>query len=118
MRTAGAHRTDRERGQASVELLGALPAVLVAALAAWQIVLAAHTLWLAGNAARVGARAEAVGRDAETAARTALPAYLRRGAVVATRSGGSVDVRVRMPIVLKAAASPLRVKASAALPAR
>jgi hypothetical protein len=116
MRTAGTHRTESERGQASVELLGVLPAVLLAALAAWQIVLGAHTLWLAANAARVGARAEAVGRDAEAAARTALPAHLRRGAVVATRGGGRVDVRVRMPMVVKGAASPLRIKATAALP--
>ena len=58
MGTAGAQRTESQRGQASVELLGVLPAVLLAALAAWQIVLAGHTAWLAGNAARVAARAE------------------------------------------------------------
>jgi hypothetical protein len=118
MGTAGAQRKEFERGQASVELLGALPAVLLAALAAWQIVLAGHTAWLVGNAARVAARAEAVGRDAEAAARGALPAHLRRGAVVSVRPDGRIDVRVRVPIVIESVSSPLRVRASASLPQR
>ena len=111
MGTAGAHRTESQRGQASVELLGVLPAVLLSALAAWQIV-------LAGHAARVAARAEVVGRDPGAAARGALPAHLRRGLIVKTRGDGRIDVRVRVPIVLEGAASPLRVGASAALPQR
>jgi hypothetical protein len=118
MRTAGAQRKESERGQASVELLGVLPAVLLAALAAWQIVLAGHTAWLAGNAARVAARAEAVGRDPGTAGRGALPVHLRRGSIVRERHDGRIDVRVRIPIVVKGAASPLRVGASASLPQR
>jgi pilus assembly protein CpaE len=115
MDTAGAQRTESERGQASVELLGVLPAVLLAALASWQIVLAGHTAWLAGNAARVAARAAVVGRDPGAAARSALPAHLRRGLIVRTRGDGQVDVRVRVPIVVTSAASPLRVRALAAL---
>jgi hypothetical protein len=117
MRTAGAKRTDSQRGQASIELLGVLPAVLLAALAAWQIVLAGHTAWLAGNAARVAARADAVGRDPEAAARSALPAHLRRGLIVSGRDG-RIDIRVRVPIVIEGAASPLRVGASASLAQR
>jgi hypothetical protein len=115
MATARAHRRESQRGQASIELLGVLPAVLLATLAAWQIVLAGHTAWLAGNAARVAARAEAVGRDPGAAARGALPAHLRRGSIVRRRGDGRVDVRVRVPIVFEGAASPLRVRASAAL---
>jgi hypothetical protein len=118
MGTAGAQRRDSQRGQASIELLGVLPAVLLAALAAWQIVLAGYTAWLAGNAARVAARADAVGRDPEAAARGALPARLRRGLIVSARSGGRIDVRVRVPIVIEGAASPLRVGASASLSQR
>ena len=99
-------------------MLGVLPAVLLAALAAWQLALAGHAAWLAGNAARVAARAEAVGRDPGAAARGALPAHLRRGLIV--RGGGEkpVEVRVRVPVVLKGQASPLRVRATAALPKR
>lgn len=118
MATARAHRRESQRGQASVELLGVLPAVLLAALVAWQIVLAGHTAWLAGNAARVAARAEAVGNDPGAAARGALPAHLRRGLIVRGSDDGRVDVRVRVPIVIKGAASPLRVRGSAALPQR
>jgi pilus assembly protein CpaE len=116
MGTTEAQRRESERGQASVELLGVLPALLLAVLAAWQIVLAGHTAWLAGNAARVAARAEAVGRDPGAAARGALPVHLRRGLIVTGRDGGPVEVRVRVPIVVKGTASPLRVGASAALP--
>ena len=47
MRTPGAQEREPERGQASVELLGALPAVLLVALAAWQLVLAGQAAWLA-----------------------------------------------------------------------
>ena len=109
---------ESERGQASVELLGALPAVLLVALIAWQLALAGHAAWLAGNAARVAARAGAVGADPAAAARRALPARLRRGLVVAEHDGGRIDVRVRIPVVLEGAGSGLRVRASAALPQR
>jgi pilus assembly protein CpaE len=118
MSISGAQRTDSERGQAAVELLGVLPALLLAGLACWQIVLAGHTLWLAGNAARVAARADAVGRDPRAAARRALPAHLRHGLIVKGGGDGRIDVRVRLPIVVRGGASPLRVAASAALPTR
>jgi pilus assembly protein CpaE len=111
----GAQRTEPERGQASVELLGVLPAVLLVALAAWQLVLAGQVSWLAGNAARVGARAAAVGGDRDAAARSALPAHLRRGLRVSSRDG-VVTVRVRLPIVMREWGSPVRISGSAALP--
>jgi hypothetical protein len=117
MRGAGAQRKDPERGQASVELLGVLPALLLVALAAWQLVLAGEASWLAGNAARVGARAEAVGADPKAAVRSALPAHLRRGLRVSRRDG-AVTVRVRLPIVMRGWGSPLRIGATAGLPGR
>jgi hypothetical protein len=117
MRGSGAHRTDPERGQAAVELLGALPALLLVALAAWQLILAGEASWLAGNAARVGARAEAVGADPETAARSALPAHLRHRLRVSARDG-AVTVRVRLPIVMRGWGSPLGIEASAGLAGR
>jgi hypothetical protein len=89
-----------ERGQASVELMGALPLVLLAALVAWQLALAGQALWLCAQAARVGARAEAVGRDPGAAARSTLPRRLERGLVVRRRSGGGVEVTLRVPLAL------------------
>lgn len=105
-----------ERGQASVELVGAIPAVLLAALVAWQIALAGHAAWASANAARVGARAGAVGRDARAAVRGALPSYLRRGLRVEDRDG-AVRVRVRVPMLLPRFRSPVTVSAAASLEA-
>jgi len=118
MVTPRAQRTESERGQASVELLGVLPTLLLIVLVAWQLALAGHAAWLAGNAARVAARADAVGGDPARAARRALPARLRRGLEVAERDGDRIDVRVRIPVVFDGPASRLRVGASAALPQR
>jgi pilus assembly protein CpaE len=106
--------TESERGQASVEFLGVLPAALLLALAGWQAALAGQSVWLAGNAARVAARAQAVGRDPAVAARSALPSYLRQGLVVEP-DGDRVLVRVRMPILLKRWRAPLPIRAAAAL---
>jgi hypothetical protein len=90
------HRQNRgERGQASVELIGVFPALLVAILIAAQLVAAGAALWSASLAARAGARASVVGRDATDAARRALPAPLRRGARVAEHGG--ISVRVGVP---------------------
>ena len=105
-----------ELGQASVELVGTLPLVLLAGLVAWQLALAGHTLWLCAHAARAAARAEAVGRDARAAARSVLPSALERGLKVDSGAGGAVRIQVRMPLLLPSWLSPIRVAASAGLP--
>jgi len=107
-----------ERGQASVELLGAVPAVLLAALVAWQLVLAGHTLWLSAQAARVAARAEAVGDSPVAAARSALPRSLERGLAVSRRRAGGVTVRVRVPLVLQRWHTPVSVNATSSFGGR
>ena len=89
-----------ERGQASVELIGVVPLVLLAALVAWQLALVGQALWLTAQAARVAARAEAVGRDPAAAARSALPRALERGLVVRRRTRGGVEVRLGVPLLL------------------
>jgi hypothetical protein len=116
MRQPGAHGTESERGQASVEFLGTLPAALLVALIGWQLLLAGQASWLAGNAARVAARAQAVGGDPATAARGALPSYLREGVEVDSADGGRrVDVRLRVPFLLRRWSSPLELGGSAAM---
>jgi TadE-like protein len=104
-----------ERGQASVELVAALPAVLCVALVVWQLALAGHVTWLCANAARVAARADLVGRDAEAAARSALPGTLERGMRVDRPGRGLVRVRLRMPLLVRRWRSPVTVAASASL---
>src|SRR3989442_3890291 len=90
-----------ELGQASVELVGTLPLVLLAALVAWQLALAGQTLWLCANAARVAARAQVVGRDARAAARSALPAALGRGLRGADIGGRAVRGPLPMPFLVR-----------------
>ena len=91
-------RLRRERGAVSVELVGTLPFIGLALLAATQIAIAGAALWSAGIAARAGARAVEVGGEARPAARRALPPPLRDGAMVSDREG--VEVRVRVPALL------------------
>ena len=104
-----------ERGQASVELIAVLPAVLVVGLLVWQLAVAGHATWATANAARVAARAVAVERDAEKAARSALPDSLERGLRVRRRNDGLVEVGVRIPLVVRAWGGLATVRARARL---
>lgn len=106
---------ERERGQASVELLGTLPAVLLVAALVWELALAGQAAWLCANAARAGARAAVVGRDPAAAARSALPRSLRQGMTVEKRSGGAVRVRLRVPVLVRQWQAPVRIAATARL---
>lgn len=84
-----------EEGTASVELVTAIPFLLLGVLVAAQIALAGQALWSASVAARAGARAALVGGDASAAARSALPPSMREEAEV--EEGGGVSVRVEVP---------------------
>src|SRR3954451_6862097 len=108
-------RSARERGQASVELLAALPAVLLVGALVWELALAGQAAWLCANAARAGARARVVGRDARAAARSAVPASLRRGMQVERRAGGAVHVRLNVPLLVRGWKAPIAVGATARL---
>ena len=92
-----------------------VPLVLLAAAIAWQLVLTGHTLWLCANAARAAARADLVGESPARAARSALPRSLERDLSVTRLGGERVRVRVRVPILLRAWRSPVRVAATASL---
>jgi type IV secretory pathway TrbD component len=89
-----------ERGQATVELVGVLPLVVVLGFAVWQAAVAGQALWLAGTAARVAARANAIGADPAIAARGVLPPRLEDGLRVSSRDDGGVRVTVRIPAVI------------------
>jgi hypothetical protein len=104
-----------ERGQSTVEFVGVLPFVLLAALLAWQVVLVGHVAWDAAGAARSGARARAVGRDPGAAARSALPGPLRSATRVASLPGGAVRVSVPVPLVVYGWRLPIRLGAAASL---
>ncbi len=89
-------------GQASVELLAGLPALLLAGLIGFQLLAAGWALTLADNAAEAGALARVAGADPQAAARDALPGWARDRVSVVT-DGGRVEVRLRPPSPLPGA---------------
>ena len=101
-----------EHGQATVELVAALPALLLAAFVALQLLAAGFALTLADGAAEAGAMALASGRSAEPAARQALPGWARSDATVQVR-GGRVSVDVRPPGPLALLSDRLSIHSSA-----
>jgi hypothetical protein len=107
-----------ERGQATVELVAALPVLLLAALVALQLLAAGYALTLADGAAEAGALALASGEPAVEAARAALPGWAADDVAVAVE-GSTVSVRLRPPSPIEALAKRLVVSSSAAArPAR
>ncbi len=104
-----------ERGQASVELVAALPLVLLAGMVAWQLALAGHAAWLCAHAARAAARADAVGRSPEAAARSAVPHSLEPGLRVRRLHEGGVRVSLHVPLMLRAWRGPVTVAATSSL---
>ncbi|HEY3434888.1 MAG TPA: hypothetical protein VGK41_04485 [Solirubrobacterales bacterium] len=107
-----------ERGQATVELVAALPALLLAALVALQLLAAGYAMTLADGAAEAGALALASGRSATDAARAALPGWAEDDVSVEVESG-TVSVRLRPPSPIEAVSDRLTISSSAAArPAR
>ena len=106
---------DRERGQATIELVAMVPVVLLVGLVAWQLALAGHAAWLSAHAARVAARASLVGRDPNAAARSALPASMRRGLEVRRTRESGVRVSVDVPELLRGWRPPVRIVARSSL---
>jgi hypothetical protein len=100
------------RGQASIELVAALPALLLAALLALQLLAAGYALTLADGAAEAGALALASGGSAAAAARAALPGWAQDDVSVSVR-GGRVTVRLRPPSPLGALADRLAISSAA-----
>lgn len=88
----GVRGANEEAGQASVELIAIVPALVVCVLIAGHGLSVGWTLWSAANAARAGARVEHVGGNGAAAARRALPGALSRGAEVSAGDGVSVEV--------------------------
>jgi hypothetical protein len=99
-------------GQASVELVAGLPALLLAGLLTLQLLAVGYCLTLADGAAEAGAIAVASGRPAAPAAREAMPGWSRHGVRV-TVTGGRVTVRVRPPSLFSSLSDRLAVRSTA-----
>jgi hypothetical protein len=101
-------------GQASIELLGGLPLLIVAGLVALQLLAVGYSAVLAGGAAEAGALALAAGGDPRAGAHEALPGWSRARARVSV-SGDVVRVRLRPPSPLEIVGRRLAVHAQAAV---
>lgn len=112
----GCERVSGQRGQSSVEMLGALPALLLIAVVVMQLLAVGYTAVLAGNAAEAGALAMAAGRGAEQAARAGAPGWAR-GRMSVRRASGAVHVQMQPPKLLPFASGWMRVSATAAVAA-
>lgn len=99
----------RQAGQASVELVAAIPLIAIVLLCGWQVVVAGHTWWKVQEAARLAARADYVARQRgeEAAGRrrgrevvrdllASTPEGSRR---LTSRDDGAVTVTARVPLV-------------------
>src|SRR3954469_3998530 len=96
----------RSSGQASVELLAALPALALAAALALQLFLVGYSMTIADGAAEAGALAGTAGGDYKRAAVEALPGWARARAHVSAE-GGRVKVELRPPAPVAAVSKVL-----------
>jgi hypothetical protein len=88
-----------QRGSVSLETIGMLPYLLMAALFAWQVLVAGYIAVNTENAARNGSRVESRGGNGTAAAIESLAPFVRDNAT-ATTDGESTTVTVEIPIVL------------------
>jgi hypothetical protein len=102
----------RQDGQASVELLAGLPALLLCGLLAMQLLAVGYSVTLADGAAEAAALAAAAGRSPAPAARASLPGWAR-GRMRVDLQGGRVKVVLRPPSPIAALARRLAIESSA-----
>ncbi len=106
-------RRSRESGQAAVELVGAIPFLVLLGLALFQLLAVGYAGVMAGHAAEAAALAGAAGRDPAGAARDAVPGWPDARIRVSSR-GGRARVVLRPPSLVSGLASKLEVGAEAA----
>jgi len=100
-----------EEGQATLELLAGIPALVLAGLVALQLLATGYSLTLADGAAEAGAMALAAGKPAGPAVREALPGWARGRSRIDV-AGGHLMVRLEPPSPLATIAQRLEVSSS------
>jgi hypothetical protein len=107
-----------ESGQASVEFLGMVVWLMLAAVFCWQLFLGAWTANQATNAARTASRVAArADSDPEKAARNAISGPLRDGFHDFREEGEKATVHLRIPIIFPGlTAEGFSITRSATLP--
>jgi hypothetical protein len=100
-----------EEGQATVELLAGIPALVLAGLVSLQLLATGYSLTLADGAAEAGAMALAAGKPARPAVEQALPGWAQ-GRTHVDVDGGHLTVRLEPPSPLATIAHRLEVSSS------
>ncbi|MBN8868543.1 MAG: hypothetical protein J0H66_01520 [Solirubrobacterales bacterium] len=99
-------------GQATVEAVAGIAALMLAALLCFQLLAAGYSATIADGAAEAGAVALIRGEPVEPAVREALPGWAR-SRVSVSRIGTTVRVRLRPPALFSSMADKLAVSAEA-----
>jgi hypothetical protein len=100
-----------DRGQASVEVLAAVPAILLTAAICLQLLAAGYSLTLADGAAEAGAIASAAGLPVEPAVVGALPGWAR-DRIEIEAEGGRLTIALRPPAARPALGRALEVSST------
>ncbi|WP_114559452.1 TadE/TadG family type IV pilus assembly protein [Desertihabitans aurantiacus] len=90
----------RERGSASVELVGLVPLVALGLVLLMQLLTAVYTVQAASQAARDAARAHSLEQSPHAAAQRSLPGAVRLARVETFGPHHGVRVTVEAPAVL------------------
>lgn len=101
-----------ERGQAQLELVAAIPLLILAALVCLQLMSVGYAQSLADGSAEAGAIALTSGTAPGAAARAALPGWAHSRVEVEVR-GGRVAVELRPPALLPGLGRRLDVSSTA-----
>ncbi len=101
-----------ERGQATVELIGVLPALLLLAMILFQLLAVGYSAVLANHAAEAAAIASANGLSSRRAAVRAVPGWAGR-ALSLSKMGSHITVVLRPPSPLKFVSDKLKVEGKA-----
>ena len=99
-------------GQATVEAVAGIAALMLAGLLCFQLLATGYTATIADGAAAAGAVALIRGEPVEPAVREALPGWAR-DRVTVSRVGTRVRVRLRPPALFSSMSDALAVSAEA-----
>lgn len=101
-----------ETGQATVEAVAGIGALMLAGLLCFQLLATGYTATIADGAAAAGAVALIQGKPVEPAVREALPGWAK-DRVSVSRTGMVVRVRLRPPALFDSMSEALSVSAEA-----
>jgi hypothetical protein len=102
----------RQRGQATIETVALMPALVAVGLGLLQLLAVGYASVLAGNAAEAGALALAAGADPEAGVKESLPGWSRARARIGIE-GGRVEVHLRPPSPIEALGETFEVTGTA-----